>query len=76
MNKKGGLESQLMDAFKEKEEKELDVEVQGTQRLIDKEEAARIAKVQKRWDTKFSTKWRQKNKRKKKMAKASRRANR
>ena len=72
MNKKGGLESQLMDAFKEKEEKELDVEAQGTQRLIDKEEAARRVKVQ----TKFSTKWRQKNKRKKKMAKASRRANR
>ena len=76
MNKKGGLESQLMDAFKEKEEKELDDEAQGTQRLIDKEEAARIVKVQKRWDTKFSPKWRQKNKRKKKMAKASRRANR
>ena len=37
MNKKGGLESQLMDAFKEKEEKELDVEAQGTQRLIDKD---------------------------------------
>ena len=76
MNKTGGLESQLMDAFKEKEEKELDIEAQGSQRLADKKEAERIAKVEQRWDTKFNTKWRQKNKKRKNMAKASRRANR
>ena len=76
MNKTGGLESQLMDAFKEKEEKELDIEAQGTQRLADKKEAERIAKIEKRWNTKFNTKWRQKNKKRKNMAKASRRANR
>ena len=76
MNKTGGLESQLMDAFKEKEEKELDIEAQGSQRLADKKEAERIAKVEQRWDTKFNTKWRQKNKKRKKTAKASRRTNR
>ena len=76
MNKTGGLESQLMDAFKEKEEKELDIEAQGTQRLADKKEAERIAKIEKRWNTKFNPKWRQKNKKRKNMAKASRRANR
>ena len=76
MNKKGGLESQLMDAFKEKEEKELDVEAQGTQRLADKKEAERMAKIEKRWNTKFDSKWRQKNKKRKKTAKASRRTNR
>ena len=76
MNKTGGLESQLMDAFKEKEEKELDIEAQGSQRLADKKEAERIAKVEQRWDTKFNTKWRQKNKKRKKAAKASRRTNR
>ena len=76
MNKTGGLESQLMDAFKEKEEKELDIEVQGSQRLADKKESERIAKVEQRWNTKFNSKWRQKNKKRKKTAKASRRANR
>ena len=76
MNKTGGLESQLMDAFKEKEEKELDIEAQGTQRLADKKEAERIAKIEKRWNTKFDSKWRQKNKKRKKTAKASRRTNR
>ena len=76
MNKTGGLESQLMDAFKEKEEKELDIEAQGTQRLADKKEAERMAKIEKRWNTKFDSKWRQKNKKRKKTAKASRRANR
>ena len=76
MNKTGGLESQLMDAFKEKEEKELDIEAQGTQRLADKKEAERIAKIEERWNNKFNTKWRQKNKKRKNMAKASRRANR
>ena len=76
MNKTGGLESQLMDAFKEKEEKELDIEAQGTQRLADKKEAERIAKIETRWNTKFNPKWRQKNKKRKNMAKASRRANR
>ena len=76
MNKTGGLESQLMDAFKEKEEKELDIEVQGSQRLADKKESERIAKVEQRWNTKFNSKWRQKNKKRKNIAKASRRANR
>ena len=76
MNKTGGLESQLMDAFKEKEEKELDIEAQGTQRLADKKEAERMAKIEKRWNTKFDSKWRQKNKKRKKTAKASRRTNR
>ena len=76
MNKTGSLESQLMDAFKDKEEKELDIEAQGTQRLTDKKEAERIAKIEERWNTKFNTKWRQKNKKRKNMAKASRRANR
>ena len=76
MNKTGSLESQLMDAFKDKEEKELDIEAQGTQRLADKKEAERIAKIEKRWNTKFNAKWRQKNKKRKNMAKASRRANR
>ena len=76
MNKTGSLESQLMDAFKDKEEKELDIEAQGTQRLADKKEAERIAKIEKRWNTKFDSKWRQKNKKRKKTAKASRRTNR
>ena len=76
MNKTGSLESQLMDAFKDKEEKELDIEAQGTQRLADKKEAERMAKIEKRWNTKFDSKWRQKNKKRKKTAKASRRTNR
>ena len=76
MNKIGGLESQLMDAFKEKEEKEVATTAADAQKLVDKKEAARMEKIQNRWNTKFDSKWRQKNKKRKKTAKASRRANR
>ena len=76
MNKVGGLESQLMDAFKEKEEKETATTAADAQKLVDKKETARLKKIQDRWDTKFSSKWRQKNKKRRNTAKASRRANR
>ena len=76
MNKTGGLESQLMDAFKEKEEKEVATTAADAQKLIDKKEAARLEKIQNRWNTKFNSKWRQKNKKRNKTAKASRRTNR
>ena len=76
MNKTGGLESQLMDAFKEKEEKEVATTAADAQKFIDKKETARLKKIQDRWDTKFNSKWRQKNKKRRNTAKASRRANR
>ena len=76
MNKTGGLESQLMDAFKEKEEKEVATTSADAQKLVDKKEAARLKKIQDRWDTKFNSKWRQKNKKRRNTAKASRRTNR
>ena len=76
MNKTGGLESQLMDAFKEKEEKETATTAADAQKLVDKKEAARLKKIQDRWDTKFNSKWRQKNKKRRNTAKASRRTNR
>ena len=76
MNKTGGLESQLMDAFKEKEEKETATTAADAQKLVDKKETARLKRIQDRWDTKFNSKWRQKNKKRRNTAKTSRRANR
>ena len=65
-----------MDAFKEKEEKEVATTAVDAQRLQEKEIASQAAKIAARHKIKFNNKWRQKNKKKKKMAKASRRANR
>ena len=76
MNKIGSLESQLMDAFKEKEENETATTAADAQKLVDKEIAVKVAKVQRRWVAKFDSKWRQNKKKKKNRAKASRKANR
>ena len=76
MNKIGSLESQLMDAFKEKEEKEVTTTAVDAQKLQDKEIAAHAAKVAMHRRQKFNDTWRKKNKNKKKAAKASRRKNR
>ena len=76
MNKIGSLESQLMDAFKEKEEKEVATTAADAQKLQDKEIAEHAAKVAMHHRQKFNTAWRKKSKKKKKMAKASRRKNR
>ena len=76
MNKIGSLESQLMDAFKEKEEKEVARTAVDAQKLQDKEIAAHAAKVAMHHRQKFNDTWRKKNKKKNKMAKASRRKNR
>ena len=75
MNKIGSLESQLMDSFKEKEEKEAATTAADAQKIQDKEIEARAVKIADRHKVKFSDKWRQKSKKKKKMAKASRRNN-
>ena len=75
MNKIGSLESQLMDSFKEKEEKEAATTAADAQKIQDKEIEARAAKILAKHKVKFNDKWRQKNKKKKKMAKASRRNN-
>ena len=76
MNKIGSLESQLMDAFKEKEEKEVATTAIDAQKLQDKEIADHAAKVALHHRQKFNGVWRKKNKKKNKMAKASRRKNR
>ena len=76
MNKIGSLESQLMDAFKEKEEKEVATTAIDAQKLQDKEIADHAAKVALHHRQKFNGAWRKKNKKKNKMAKASRRKNR
>ena len=76
MNKIGSLESQLMDAFKEKEEKEVATTAIDAQKLQDKEIADHAAKVAMHHRQKFNGAWRKKNKKKIKMAKASRRKNR
>ena len=76
MNKIGSLESQLMDAFKEKEEKEVATTAADAQKLQDKEIAEHAAKVAMHRRQKFNAAWRKKNKNKKKMARASRRKNR
>ena len=75
MNKIGALESQLMDAFKEKEEKEVATTAADAQKLQDKEIAEHAAKVAMHHRQKFNDAWRKKSKKKKKMAKASRRKN-
>ena len=76
MNKIGSLESQLMDAFKDKEVQEIKDAVVDEKRLQDKEIKDHVAKVRLSHRQKFNNTWRMKNKNKKKMAKASRRKNR
>tara|TARA_B100000424_G_scaffold247329_1_gene219638 strand:+ start:129 stop:359 length:231 start_codon:yes stop_codon:yes gene_type:complete len=76
MNKIGSLESQLMDAFKDKEVQEIKDAVVDEKRLQDKEIKDHVAKVRLSHRQKFNNTWRKKNKNKKKMAKASRRKNR
>ena len=76
MNKIGSLESQLMDAFKDKEVQEIKDAVVDEKRLQDKEIKDHVAKVRLSHRQKFNNTWRKKNKNKKKIAKASRRKNR
>ena len=76
MNKVGSLESQLMDAFKDKEEKEVATTAADAQKLQDKEIASHAARIAKNHRQKFNGTWRKKNKDKRKTAKASRRKNR
>ena len=76
MNKIGSLESQLMDAFKDKEEKEVATTAADAQKLQDKEIASHAARIAMNHRQKFNNTWRKKNKDKRKMAKASRRKNR
>ena len=76
MNKIGSLESQLMDAFKEKEEKEVATTAVDAQKLQDKEIEAHAAKVAMHHRQKFNDAWRKKNKNKRKMSSASRKTNR
>ena len=76
MNKVGSLESQLMDAFKEKEEKEVATTAADAQKLQDKEIASHAARIAKNHRQKFNGAWRKKNKKKRNSAKASRRKNR
>jgi hypothetical protein len=76
MNKVGSLESQLMDAFKEKEEKEVATTAADAQKLQDKEIASHAARIAKNHRQKFNGAWRKKNKKKRGAAKASRRKNR
>tara|TARA_R100000234_G_scaffold43069_1_gene25538 strand:- start:1065 stop:1295 length:231 start_codon:yes stop_codon:yes gene_type:complete len=76
MNKIGSLESQLMDAFKDKEVQEIKDAVVDEKRIQDKEIKDHVAKVRLSHRQKFNNTWRKKNKNKKKMAKASRRKNR
>ena len=76
MNKVGSLESQLMDAFKEKEEKEVATTAVDAQKLQDKEIASHAARIAKNHRQKFNGAWRKKNKKKRNTAKASRRKNR
>jgi|TARA_R110002020_G_scaffold182183_1_gene377519 hypothetical protein len=76
MNKIGSLESQLMDAFKEKEEKEVATTAVDAQKIQDEKIQSHAAKVAMHHRQKFNDTWRKKNKNKKKAAKASRRKNR
>ena len=76
MNKIGSLESQLMDAFKDKEEKEVATTAADAQKLQDKEIASHAARIAKNHRQKFNGAWRKKNKKKRNSAKASRRKNR
>ena len=76
MNKVGSLESQLMDAFKENEEKEVATTAADAQKLHDKEVHAHAAKIARRQREKFNKGWRRKEKKRRKMAKASRKNNR
>ena len=76
MNKIGSLESQLMDAFKEKEEKEVATTAVDAQKLQDKEIEAHAAKVAMHHRQKFNDAWRKKIKNKRKMSRASRKTNR
>ena len=76
MNKIGSLESQLMDAFKDKEVQEIKDAVVDEKRLQDKEIKDHATKVRIDHQQKFNNTWRKKNKNKKKIARASRRANR
>ena len=76
MNKIGSLESQLMDAFKEKEEKEVATTAVDAQKLQDKEIEAHAAKVAMHHRQKFNDAWRKKNKNKRKMSRAIRKTNR
>ena len=76
MNKVGSLESQLMDAFKDKEEKEVATTAVDAQKLADKEIAKHVAEVAMNHRQRFNSTWRKKNKKRKKTAKASRKNNR
>ena len=76
MNKVGSLESQLMDAFKEKEEKEVATTAVDAQKLQDKEVAAHAAKIALKHRQKFNNNWRKKNKKRRRIAKSSRKNNR
>jgi len=76
MNKIGSLESQLMDAFKDKEAKDIKDAVLDEERLQNKEVKDHATKVRIAHQQKFNKSWRKKNKNKKKVARASRRANR
>ncbi len=76
MNKIGSLESQLMDAFKDKEVQEIKDAVVDEKRIQDKEIKDHATKVRITHQQKFNNTWRKKNKNKKKIARASRRANR
>ena len=76
MNKVGSLESQLMDAFKEKEEKEVATTAADAQKLQDKEITAHAARIAMHHRQKFNNSWRKKNKKKNKIARASRKKNR
>ena len=76
MNKVGSLESQLMAAFAEKEEKETVTTAADAQKLRDKEIADVAAQIASRHRQKFNKGWRNKNKKRRNMAKASRRNNR
>tara|TARA_R110000744_G_scaffold344784_2_gene450194 strand:- start:1405 stop:1635 length:231 start_codon:yes stop_codon:yes gene_type:complete len=76
MNKIGSLESQLMDAFKDKEEKEVATTAIDVRKLQEKEIAKHAAQVAMHQRQKFNDTWRKKNKKRKKTAKASRKNNR
>ena len=76
MNKIGSLESQLMDSFKEKEEKEVATTAADAQRIEEKGLANHIAEMNMKRRQKFNNTWRKKNKKKRNTAKTSRRKNR
>jgi hypothetical protein len=62
MNKIGSLESQLMDAFKEKEEKEVATTAVDAKKLQDKEVAKHTAQIAMKHRQRFNSAWRNKNK--------------